>query len=128
MPTTREPKNKGKRFREAEMLSDIDHVDISLVSSLFEKDDSEFCNDVSRPESPRYNTLANIESNYHSISRDNGIRGFAGNGLNQEVVESGSEIDKLSYELNLRITQEMNRLMSSVSQQIQRAIKEAIIE
>ena len=46
--------------------------------------------------------------------------------LNPGGAESSSEFNKLSGELNQRITQEMNDLMRSVSSQIQRAISEAI--
>ena len=49
----------------------------------------------------------NNESNSHSNSRENEIRGFAGHGHNS----GGTE---LSSELNQRITQEMDGLISSV--------------
>ena len=64
----------------------------------------------------------------HSISRENEIRGFAGNGLNSREAYSSTEINRLAEELNQRITQEMNDIMCSVSTQIRRTINEAISE
>ena len=99
-----------------------------LGSNHLERDESEFSNSVRRPESPSYNTLANHDVNFHSNSRDNEIRGYAGSGQNSGEVDSSSEINRLSGELNQRVTQELNDLMSSVSSQIQRAINEAVNE
>ena len=44
------------------------------------------------------------------------------------ITLSRSEINRLSGELNQRITQEMNDLMNKISLQIQRAVSEAINE
>ena len=85
-------------------------------------EDSEFGNSVWRPESPTYDALIDHNSN----SRENEIRVFAGNARNTTEVDSGSELNGLSGEINQRITQEMNGLMNSLSLQIQRAINDAI--
>ena len=55
------------------------------------------------------------------------MKGFAGDGQSSEV-NSSIELCRLSGELNQRISQEMNGLISSVSMQIQRAINAAIYE
>ena len=68
----------------------------------------------------------NNESTSHSYSRENKIRGFAGH--NSGGTEYSSEFIRLSVELNQRITQEMDGLMSSVGIRIERAISEAITE
>ena len=69
--------------------------------------------------------MTNIESNSHSSSRENEIRGFASHGHNSGGSEFSCDFNRLSVELNQRITQEMDGLMSSVVIQIQRAISEA---
>ena len=72
--------------------------------------------------------MVDHNTNSHSNFAENEIRRFAGNGQNSEEIDSGSDINRLSGELNPRITQEMNGLMNSVSLQIQRAISEVINE
>ena len=125
MPTIRKQKYRARKSREADMLSDIEILDIMLGSSHLEREESELSNSVRVPESPRFSALTNHDLNSHSNSRGNEIRGYAGNGQNSRETDSSSEINRLSGELNQRITQELND-MNSVSSQIQRAISEAI--
>ena len=128
MPTTRKQKSKGRESRESEMLSDLENMVIMLGNSDFEREHSEFGNSPGRPECPSYHALVDHDTNSHSNSGENEIRRFAGNGHISWEIDSSSEINMLSGELNQRITQKMNDLMSSVSSQIQRAISEAINE
>ena len=128
MPTTREPRSKDRKSRKADNLSDMENMDKMLDSNHFEREESEFNNPVRRPESTSFNASTNYDSNSHSTSRENEIRDFAGNGQNSREADSNSEINRLSGDLNQRITQEMNDLMCSVSSQIQRVISEAINE
>ena len=102
-------------------------MDMMLGSNHFEKEESELSN-CSRSESSSYNALTNHDSNCHSYSRENEIRGFVGNCQNSREADSNSESNRLSGALNQRITQEMNDLLSSLSSQIQRSISEAINE
>ena len=97
-----------------------------LDSNHYKREECELTNSVRRPESPSYNAFTNHTLYSHSNSRGNEIRGFAGNGQNLREADSSSEIIRQSGELNKRIDQEMNDLMSSVSTQFQRAISEAI--
>ena len=99
-----------------------------LGGNHLEREDSEHSNSVRRPENPNYNALVNHDVNSHSNSKEDEIRGYAGIGQNSREADFSSEINRLSGELNQRITQEMNDLMSSVSSQIQRGISEAINE
>ena len=69
MPITSKQKSKARKLREADLLSDIENVDILLRSNHFEREESEFSSLVRRPESPRYNVLVNQHSNSHPISR-----------------------------------------------------------
>ena len=66
--------------------------------------------------------------NSNSNSREDEIRGYAGNGHSSREADSSSEINRLSGEFNQRITQKMNILMNSVSSQFRRAINDAMNE
>ena len=116
MPTTRKQK-KTRKSRGRDMLSDIENLDIMLGENHFstrERDGSLNSNlprrsrDIGR--NPRnINSRENAECDRNSI---------AGN--------SSAEINRLSSELNSRISREMDEMMNSVNVQIQRAISEAI--
>ena len=125
MPTTRKQK-KARKSREAEMLSDIENLDIMLGGNHLEREESENSNSGRRPESPSYDTLLNQVGSSRSNSHETEIRTYAQNGHNSREEDSDSELNRLSGELNQRITREMSDFMSSVSSQIQRAISESI--
>ena len=72
--------------------------------------------------------MVNHDENSHYNSREDEVRGYAGNSKNSRQADSNSEINRFSAELNQRIIQEMNDFMCNVSSQIQRAINEAISE
>ena len=66
-----------------------------------EREESDFCNSVRKPESPSCNTLVNHDVNSHSNSREDEInKGYAGYGHNSGEIHSSSEIKRLSAELN----------------------------
>ena len=52
MPTTGKQTSKTGKLREADMLSDIENLDIMLGSNHQEREESELSNSVRRPESP----------------------------------------------------------------------------
>ena len=124
MPTTR--KQKKARKSRVKMLSDIENLDVILGGNHLERDESETSNYCKSPESPSYGTLLNQDSNSHPNSHEAEIRTCAQYGQNSREIDSGSEFNRLSGELNQRITREMSDFMSTVSSQIQRAINEAI--
>ena len=128
MPTKRKQMSKARKSREADLLSDIEKMDIMLGSNHLEREGSELSKSVCRPESPSYNALVNHDVNSHSNSREDEIGGYAGNSQNSREADSSCEINRLSGELNQSITQETNDVMSILSSQIQRAISEAINE
>ena len=82
MPTTRKQKSKVRKSREADMLSDRENIDIMLDTNHFEREECELSNSVRKPEISSFNALVNNESNSHSNSRENEIRGFASHGHN----------------------------------------------
>ena len=127
MPTTRKQK-KARKSRGLEILSDIENLDIMLGENHFnrtERDDSLNGTSIRRQESITSNNLED-EMNLHSDHRnlEGGIN--AGYGQNSASIDSQAEINKLSSELNSRISREMDEMIYSVSSQIQRAISDAI--
>ena len=128
MPTTRKQK-KARKSREAEMLSDIENLDIMLGGNHFnrnERSESLNSNQARRPGSLFGDEFENEDENRSSNSGNNGPDPNAELGQNSVRGSSNAEINRLSSELNSRISREMDEMMNSVSVQIQRAISEAI--
>ena len=128
MPTTRKQK-KARKSRGLEMLSDIENLDIMFGENHFNTREREGSLDSNVPRRSRsivsnesVNGDVNIERNQRNInSRTN-----ADCDQNSVTGNSSAEINRLSSELNSRISREMDKMMNSVSVQIQRAISDAI--
>ena len=128
MPTTRKQK-KARKSRGLGILSDIENLDIMLGENHFNdtrRDESLDRTSIRRQESITSNNLENEEMNLYSDHRNLGVGTSAGYGQNSANIDSQAEINKLSCELNSRISREMDEMMNSVSSQIQRAISDAI--
>ena len=128
MPTTRKEK-KARKSRGLEMFSDIENLDIMLGEnhcSRVERDGSLDSTSVRRHESVMSNNFDVAEENLFSDHRNSNVRSSADYGQNSADMNSQVEINRLSSELNSRISREMDEMMSNVSSQIQRAINEAI--
>ena len=128
MPTTRKQK-KARKSRGLEILSDIENLDIMLGENHFNdtrRDESLDRTYIRRQESITSNNLENEEMNLYSDHRNLGVGTSAGYDQNSASIDSQAEINKLSCELNSRISREMDEMMNSVSSQIQRAISDAI--
>ena len=110
------------------MLSDIENIDIMLGGNNLVREESESNNSGRKPDGPCYDTSVNQNTNSHSKSRDGEIRIYAENGQSLRETDSSSEFNRLSGELNQKVTQEVGDFMSPVSSQIQRTINEAISE
>ena len=128
MPVTRKQKSNARRSREADMISNLENINLMIRSGLSERENRDFGNSVMRPESPSFDALIDHSFNSHSNSRENEITRFAVDGENTTEGDSGSELNRLSGELNQSITQEINGLMNRVSLQIKTAINEATNE
>ena len=128
MPTTRKQKN-ARKSRGLKILSDIENLDIMLGDNHFNdtrRDESLDGTSIRRQENITSNNLENEEMDLHSNHRNLGVGTSAGYDRNSASIDSQAEINKLSSELNSRISREMDEMMNSVSSQIQRATSDAI--
>ena len=128
MPTTRKQK-KARKSRGLEILSDIENLDIMLGGDRYngtERERSLDSNSVRRRESIMSNNLDNEGESLFSNCRNDEPRTSADLGQNSAEANSLAEINRLSSELNSRISREMDEMMDNVGTQIQRAINEAI--
>ena len=128
MPTTRKQK-KARKSRGLEMLCDIENLDIILGENHFDTQEREGSLNSNLPRRSR--SFASIESenedgNEGRPKRNIDSRMNAECGRNSVTGDSSAEINRLSSELNSRISREMDEMMNSVSVQIQRAISDAI--
>ena len=128
MPVTRKQK-KPRKTRGIEMLSDIENLDIMLGENHYnrnEREESVISNQARRPRSLSRDEFENNgENNYlETGSFDPGTS--ANHGQNSTGGNSSAEINRLSSELNSRLSRELDDMMSSVNTQIQRAISDAI--
>ena len=109
------------------MLSEIGNLDILSGDNHLERGESdEFSDSIRRPDSPNYNALEGKEEYSYPNPGENRSNNNANYGYNSAGIDSSSEFERLSGELNLRISMEMGEVMNSVSAQIQRAINDAI--
>ena len=111
------------------MLSDIENLDFILGENHYgrnEREESVISNQAKRPRSlSRDEFENNDENNYLETGRfDPGTS--ANHGQNSTGGSSSAEINRLSSELNSRLSRELDDMMSSVNTQIQRAINDAI--
>ena len=128
MPTTRKQK-KARKSRGLEILSDIENLDIMLGGDRYngtERERSLDSNSVRRRESVISNNLDNEGESLFSNCRNDEPRTNADLGQNSAEANSLAEINRLSSELNSRISLEMDEMLNNVGTQIQRAINEAI--
>ena len=127
MPTTRKQK-KARKSRGLEMLSDIENLDIMLGENHFDTSEREGSLNSNLPRRSR--SFASIESENEDENMGRNQR-TTNSGINAELdcnsatANSSAEINRLSSELNSRISREMDEMMNSVSVQIQRAISDA---
>ena len=128
MPTTRKQK-KARKSRGHEMLSDIENLDIMLGESHFNTREREGSLNSNLP--GRYRSSVSNESENENEDTSRSQRNIDP-GMNTEcdrnsvTGNSSAETNRLSSELNSRISREMDEMMNSVNVQIQRAISDAI--
>ena len=111
------------------MLSDIENLDIMLGENRFstrEREGSLNSNLPRRSRSFASNESENEDGNMDRNQRNINSRTNTECDRNSVTGNSSAEINRLSSELNSRISREMDEMMNSVSVQIQRAISDAI--
>ena len=119
MPSTRSKKAKARRSGEVDIMSDIENMDILLGSDQYnqiERDPDQMTNfsvDFERNQN-RENTPARETS-----SQENEIRDMPRN-LDERTLPDNMEI--LTAEMNIRISQEVNSIINGMNSQIERAI------
>ena len=127
MPTTRKQK-KGRKSRGLEMLSDTENLDIMLGENHFGTREREGSSNSNLPRRSRSFASNESENQDENMSRNqrttiSGIN--AEFDRNSATANSSAEINRLSSELNSRISREMDEMINSVSVQIQKAISDA---
>ena len=124
MPTTRKPK-KARKSRGLEMFSDIEILDIMLGERHCEREENVNNNSARRPESANSNMFENNGENLYLNHGEMGHGNDANLGQTSTSANSNAEINKLSSELNSRLSREMDEMMESLNIQSQRAISDA---
>ena len=69
MPTSRKQK-KARKSRGAEMLSDIENLDIILGGNHLEREGSEFSDSIRKHDSPNFNAPENDEESIYPNFRE----------------------------------------------------------
>ena len=113
MLTTRKQK-KTRTSRGAEMLFCIANLDIMLRGNHLEREECEHCGSSRKSNNPNFIV--------HENSWENRPSNSSKYGHNSAGTDSSAEFNRLSGELNIRISSEMDEMMNKASAQIQRPL------
>ena len=119
MPFTRRQKAKARKSRELDMMSDIDDLDIMLGSSGENPIERELADAIGQSSAQGDYEANEYRGNNYSFTQEN-------EPLRQNEVRQSFET--FTNEFNLRLSQEIDSMMSMVHNQINRAISIAISE
>ena len=97
-----------------------------LGGNHLQREVREFSDSIRRLDSPNHNVPENHKENSCPSSRENRSSTISNYGLNSARRDSIVEFTRLSGELNLRSSKEMNEFMNSVSVQIKKAINDTL--
>ena len=100
------------------MLSDIENIDIMLGGNHCngdERNESPNSNQARKPESTFGDESEINDENTYLDSRNAGLSVKADHGRNSTGGNSSAEINRLSSELNSRLSKELDDMMSSVN-------------
>ena len=120
MPSTRRQKAKARRSREMDMLSDYDNLDVMLGS--------ENNNPIERELAEAIDQSSTHGDAGPSMYHENGLRDYIHENESLRQNEVRQSFEAFSSEFNLRLSQEMDSMMSMMHNQINRAITTAIAE
>ena len=118
MPSTRKQKAKARKSREMDMMSDFENLNVTLGNSNNNSIERELADAIDQSSAHGdTDTIAYQENEYRNYLHENDL-------LRQNEVRQSFET--FSNEFNLRLSQEMNSMMSMMHSQINRAITTAI--
>ena len=120
MPSTRRQKAKARKSREMDMLSDIENMDVMLGNGSSNPVERELTDAIEQS-----SVQGDVESNEHS---GNQYTSFAYENNLPRQDDIRQSLETFSNEFNLRLSQEMDSMMSMMHGQINRAISNAIAE
>ena len=120
MPSTRRQKAKARKSREMDMMSDFENFEVMLGNSNNNSIERELAEAIDQSSTHGdADTHAYLENEYRDYPNENDL-------LRQNEVRQSFET--FSNEFNLRLSQEMDSMMSMMHNQINRAITTAIAE
>ena len=120
MPSTRRQKAKARKSREMDMLSDIENMDVMLGNGSNKPIERELADAIEHS-----SVQGDVESNEHL---GNQYTSFACENTLSRQNDIRQSLETFSNEINLRLSQEMDPMMSMMHSQINRAISNAITE
>ena len=120
MPSTRRQKAKARKSREMDMLSDLENMDVMLENGSNNPIERELVDATEQSSVKR-----DVESNEHL---GNQYTSFAYENNLPRQNDIRQSLETFSNEFNLRLSQEMDSMMSMMHSQINRAISNAITE
>ena len=118
MPSTRRQKAKARKSREMDMLSDIENMDVMLGNGGSNPIERELTDAIEQS-----SVQGDVESNEHL---GNQYTSFAYENNLPRQDDIRQSLETFSNEFNLRLSQEMDSMMSMMHSQINRAISNAI--
>ena len=120
MPSTRRQKAKARRSREMDMLSDYDNLDVMLGN--------ENNNPIERELAEAIDQSSAHGDGDTNVYHENELRDYLHENAPLRQNEVRQSFEAFSSEFNLRLSQEMESMMSIMHSQINRAISTAIAE
>ena len=120
MPSTRRQKAKARKSREVDMLSDIENMDVMLGNGNSNPIERELADAIEQS-----SVQGDVESNEHL---GNQYASFAYENNLPRQNDIRQSLQTFSNELNLRLSQDMDSMMSMMHGQINRDISNAITE
>ena len=120
MPSTRRQKAKARKSRETDMMSDFENLDVMLGNNKNNPIERELAEAIDQSSAHGdADTQTYLENEYRDYQHENDV-------LRQNEIRHSFET--FSNEFNLRLSQEMDSMMSMMHNQINRAVTTAINE
>ena len=108
------------------MLLDMENLDVMLGGNHFSDIEREEGLNSNLPGRPESAASSNFENDNGEMCPNRDLGTNADYGQNSASGSSGAEINRLSSELNSRLSRELDEMMGKVNTHIQRAFSDAI--